>query len=104
MRYIVVALLLVAALASVLPRPRAVGRWIQETIGAVLLWALYVIHELRVARRGGRRLVRRPIRSTRRDAKRAARSFASNYAGRELSWKAARKLLARLERKLAPES
>jgi hypothetical protein len=64
---------------------------------------LAAIADARRGRRVVRYRVRRPIRSSRNDAKRTAQQFASDYAGRDLSWKAARKLLKRLERKLEPE-
>jgi Flp pilus assembly protein TadB len=45
-----------------------------------------------------RRMSRIPIRSTKADAKRAAKKYAEEIAGKSLSWKAARKKLARLTR------
>lgn len=50
------------------------------------------------ARRGGYRRRRVPLRSTKRDAKRAAHAYAKELTGRDISWKKARQLLARLER------
>lgn len=41
---------------------------------------------------------RQPIRSTKADAKRQAHEYAKDIAGRDISWKKARKLLQRLDR------
>jgi Flp pilus assembly protein TadB len=49
-------------------------------------------------RRRRRRMSRIPLRSTKADAKRAAKKYAEELAGKKLGWKAARKMLARLER------
>jgi hypothetical protein len=58
-----------------------------------------LVAAIRAARRSRRRFARRrPIRSSKRDAKRAAHQYARELTGRDISWKKARKLLARLER------
>jgi hypothetical protein len=41
---------------------------------------------------------RAPLRSSKADAKRAAHQYAEQVTGKRLSWKSARKLLARWER------
>ncbi len=63
--------------------------------GVALRWNVWLSAVRR--RQPRRRRVRQPLRSTRRDAKRAAHEYACDLTQRDLSWKAARKLLKNLE-------
>jgi hypothetical protein len=65
---------------------------------APFLLPVIIINRLMARRKYRRRMARIPIRSTKADAKRAAKQYAEELAGKSLSWKAARKKLARLTR------
>lgn len=65
---------------------------------APFLLPVIVINRLMARRKLVRRMARIPIRSTKADAKRAAKKYAEELSGKSLSWKAARKKLARLTR------
>lgn len=75
-----------------------------HTLGATLLsvapFLLPVVlaNRLLVRRRTRRRMARLPIRSSKRAAKREAMRYAKELTGKDLGWKATRKLFAKLER------
>jgi hypothetical protein len=78
------------------------GTWLRNGVGLWLLnmrlrWKqwLAAARRTRRIRRVRRRL---PVRSMKANAKRAAHRYAERVTGRDLSWRAARKLLRRLER------
>jgi hypothetical protein len=96
---ILAAPILAAAFVACLLAPRRSLQTAREVVGFLILHALLIAHEITMIRSGKtKRRVRRPIRSEKRDVKRQAQDYASALAGRELSWKSARKLLTRLER------
>jgi hypothetical protein len=70
------------------------SRWCRSMPPRFARW-LAAARRTRRIRRVRRRL---PVRSIKANAKRAAHRYAERVTGRDLSWRAARKLLRRLER------
>jgi hypothetical protein len=78
---------------------RAIGATLLSV--APFLLPIILLNRLTVGaarRRRMRRMNRAPLRSSKADAKRAAHQYAEQVTGKRLSWKSARKLLARWER------
>jgi hypothetical protein len=79
---------------------RAIGATLLSV--AAFLLPVILLNRLTVGaarrRRMRRHMNRAPLRSSKADAKRAAHQYAEQVTGKRLSWKSARKLLARWER------